>query len=299
MLKAGHIPAGMELFTSGSLSQLEVVKEWIRASDIYLLILGGRYGSIEPNSGRSYTELEFEYALELGKPFFSIVVSEIGLKTKTADLGPSAVERVNGLKYQDFVNKVTSRLCAFFDGPKDIKLAIFETMPQLAATEGLVGWIPGNATVSNPEVTNELTRALQENRELKAENDKLRERLNRIAGTTPSLDDLSAALAKQPVLVPKEFAVTGEEFTSNMHDMMVACGDLLAMGVSNSSSASELEEFVYKEIATNLLTFGLTEPGKVPSNVNWQRIQLSREGKRLITTARLLGPEPIVKRVNF
>jgi hypothetical protein len=40
ILKAGHIPAGMELFTAGSVSQLEVIKQWIRDSDIYMLILG-------------------------------------------------------------------------------------------------------------------------------------------------------------------------------------------------------------------------------------------------------------------
>jgi hypothetical protein len=58
ILKAGHIPAGMELFTAGSGSQLQVIRRWIEESDLYLLILGGRYGSIEPKSGLSYTEVE-------------------------------------------------------------------------------------------------------------------------------------------------------------------------------------------------------------------------------------------------
>jgi hypothetical protein len=47
VLTAGHIPAGMELFSAGHESQLEVIKQWIDESDIYLLILGGRYGSVE------------------------------------------------------------------------------------------------------------------------------------------------------------------------------------------------------------------------------------------------------------
>ena len=53
ILKAGHIPAGMELFTSTNKSQWEVIKRWINESDIYMLILGGRYGSVEPESGKS------------------------------------------------------------------------------------------------------------------------------------------------------------------------------------------------------------------------------------------------------
>jgi hypothetical protein len=67
ILSAGHIPAGMELFSAGDESQMTVIKRWIDESDIYLLILGGRYGSIEPKSGKSYTQLEFEYAVEIKK----------------------------------------------------------------------------------------------------------------------------------------------------------------------------------------------------------------------------------------
>lgn len=53
ILTAGHIPAGMELFAAGDESQMEAIKRWIEESDVYLLILGGRYGSIDKNSGQS------------------------------------------------------------------------------------------------------------------------------------------------------------------------------------------------------------------------------------------------------
>ena len=42
ILEAGHIPAGMELFTAGDESQLDTIKHWIEASDVYVLLLGGR-----------------------------------------------------------------------------------------------------------------------------------------------------------------------------------------------------------------------------------------------------------------
>ena len=60
VLDAGHIPAGMELFKAGNDTQLSTIKRWIDESDVYLLILGGRYGSIEEDSGKSYTHLEYE-----------------------------------------------------------------------------------------------------------------------------------------------------------------------------------------------------------------------------------------------
>src|SRR5215212_6560884 len=76
ILTAGHIPAGMELFAAGDESQMNVIKRWIDESDVYLLVLGGRYGSLEPNSQKSYIHLEYDYAVERGKPLFAVVIYE-------------------------------------------------------------------------------------------------------------------------------------------------------------------------------------------------------------------------------
>jgi hypothetical protein len=79
VLEGGHIRAGMELFSSGNETQLETIRRWIDNCDVYLLILGGRYGSIEPNSGKSYIEIEFDQAVAQGKSLFSIVINEAAL----------------------------------------------------------------------------------------------------------------------------------------------------------------------------------------------------------------------------
>src|SRR5437763_14698654 len=87
VLKAGHIPAGMELFAAGDESQMQTIKRWIDESDIFMLILGGRYGSIEPNTSLSYMELEYDYAVETGKPFFAVVIEEVALDQKVRSRG--------------------------------------------------------------------------------------------------------------------------------------------------------------------------------------------------------------------
>lgn len=76
ILDAGHIPAGMELFKAGNESQLKTIYKWIDQSDVYMLILGGRYGSIENKTGKSYTQLEYEYALSKGIPVFAVVLDQ-------------------------------------------------------------------------------------------------------------------------------------------------------------------------------------------------------------------------------
>ena len=76
ILDAGHISAGMELFKAGNESQLKTIYQWIDESDVYMLILGGRYGTVEPKSGKSYTQLEYEYACSKKIPVFAILLSE-------------------------------------------------------------------------------------------------------------------------------------------------------------------------------------------------------------------------------
>jgi hypothetical protein len=44
-----------------------LIKKVIDDSDYYIVILGGRYGSVGED-GVSYTEREYRYALSIGKP---------------------------------------------------------------------------------------------------------------------------------------------------------------------------------------------------------------------------------------
>src|SRR3954462_12833984 len=76
ILKEGDIPAGMELFAAGDESQMEVIRRWIDESDLFMLILGGRYGQIAPNTDKSYIQLEYEYAVQQKKHPFAVVLKD-------------------------------------------------------------------------------------------------------------------------------------------------------------------------------------------------------------------------------
>lgn len=163
ILKAGHIPAGMELFTSSNKSQWEIIKRWIDESDIYMLILGGRYGSIEPESGKSYTHLEYEYALQINKPLFAIVMKDVVI----AELKAKDTERDNPEKLKDFRSIVMSRMCAFFADEKDIKLTIHESLNDIIRDNPLIGWVRG--TTQSENIAQEITVLNDENRKLREE----------------------------------------------------------------------------------------------------------------------------------
>ena len=169
ILTAGHIPAGMELFTAGDESQMEVIKQWIDESDIYLLILGGRYGSIEPITGKSYTQLEYEYALSKGKPFFACVIKDAAIEARVRVDGRSAMETENPQKLKAFRDVVLSKMIKFWDDTKDIKIAVTETLSHLARREDLVGWVRPSPQSDLPALADEIARLSKENAHLRSQ----------------------------------------------------------------------------------------------------------------------------------
>ena len=146
ILDAGHIPAGMELFKAGK-SQMQTIKKWIDESDVYMLILGGRYGSIEEESGLSYTELEYKYALSKNMPVFSIVLEDSFLFTKAASKGKDFIfEKDNTKKYNIFKNRVTKNLVKFVNNNDQISKEIISHLNSIMSDcdYHLVGWIRSN-----------------------------------------------------------------------------------------------------------------------------------------------------------
>jgi hypothetical protein len=152
ILDAGHIPAGMELFVAEDKKQWDVITKWIDESDIYMLILGGRYGSIDKATKKSYTQLEFEYAISKNIPCFSLVLSEKALDAKVrGELGSSALEREDTRSYNEFKALVNEQLNARVNNETDIKVEVHRSLNQITKTRSLSGWIRSNSVIQSPE----------------------------------------------------------------------------------------------------------------------------------------------------
>ena len=85
VLKAGHIPAGIGIEPFFLESPMETIKRWIQESDVYILILGGIYGTMIPDESKSYPHWEYDYAGELGKPRFALILTDEALRQKPYD----------------------------------------------------------------------------------------------------------------------------------------------------------------------------------------------------------------------
>lgn len=168
ILTAGHIPAGMELFAAGDESQLDVIRQWIDESDAYMLILGGRYGSVEPKSGKSYTQLEYEYAAEHDKPLFACVLKDEALDPRVRKFGPSVMETEYPQELKAFRALVLSRMVRFWEDLKDIKIAVAEALGAIARRETLAGWVRADQQANVPALADEIARLSRENSELRS-----------------------------------------------------------------------------------------------------------------------------------
>jgi hypothetical protein len=168
ILLAGHIPAGMELFAAGDRSQMAVIQRWIDESDVYLLILGGRYGSIEHESQKSYSHLEYDYAVSRGKSNFVVVINEHYLEEKVKKMGMDVIETEHAQKLREFREIVQqARIVKFWADTCDIKLAIMESLAEYSRRDDLPGWIHGDNAINTGALAEGIARLSKENTELK------------------------------------------------------------------------------------------------------------------------------------
>ena len=72
LLNLDHFPAGMEAFPASDDDAWTLIQGVIDDSDYYVLVIGGRYGSTN-EAGLSYTEMEFNYAAQSGKPILAFI----------------------------------------------------------------------------------------------------------------------------------------------------------------------------------------------------------------------------------
>ncbi|MCL2349552.1 MAG: DUF4062 domain-containing protein [Planctomycetaceae bacterium] len=149
ILRAKHIPVGMELFSAGDKSQWESIKKWIDASDIFMLILGGRYGSLEPDSQRSYIEQEYKYAEQQDKPLFALVADENYLHSKIGDGKYNEDEVFEPDKkkqkhLKEFKSHVLTKMSAKFTHPSEILSEVLATLSDFQNREDIPGWVREN-----------------------------------------------------------------------------------------------------------------------------------------------------------
>lgn len=161
ILEMYHIPIGMEMFSAEDEDQWEIIRRTIEVSDYYVLVLGLRYGS-KTSEGISFTQKEYEYALEKNIPILAFVMKDtVSLSKNKRDDDLSEIN-----KFRELV--LTNSKMAQFWETKDqlIKSVSISLMKQIMQKPG-IGWIRGDKARAEEALSKELTALSKENRELR------------------------------------------------------------------------------------------------------------------------------------
>lgn len=140
LLNAKYIPAGMEMFSASNDEQFKYIKKIIDNCDYYILILGARYGSINPNSGISYTEQEYEYAVSKNIPVLAF------LHNDPFNLPVDRREDDKRDRIEAFREKVSSnRMCRMWGSTNDLVASVLISLTEEISENPQLGWMRGSS----------------------------------------------------------------------------------------------------------------------------------------------------------
>lgn len=173
LLSLDCFPVGMEYFNASDLSQWEVIKSLIDESDYYVLIIAGRYGSVDESSGLSYTQKEYEYARSKGVPVLSFIYGDM----ENLSQKKSEKDSENKCKLDNFIEEAKTRLCKYWITQDDLALNVITSLSTAIKSHPRTGWIRADIETS-AEANKEIIR-------LRAENDLLQSKIKTIEESAP------------------------------------------------------------------------------------------------------------------
>lgn len=139
LLELDCIPSGMELFLAADENQWTLIQRAIDDCDYYIVIIGGRYGSVA-HEGKSFTQMEYEYAVERGKPVIAFVHRDRG--SITADKSESSEELRAAL--DRFIQLVKEKEIRDWLSPDELGSVVSRSVVKLIKNKPAIGWVRAN-----------------------------------------------------------------------------------------------------------------------------------------------------------
>ena len=144
-LENDFIPVGMEQFHAAPASQWDIIKMMIDECDCYLLIIGGRYGSIDDTVSISYTEKEYNYAKEKNLPVLVLIRNTEFITVDKMDTSDETHDKYYKQRLLDaFRNRVKNdgNTVDFFDQVDDLKYKASQALVNAPKYRPeMIGWV--------------------------------------------------------------------------------------------------------------------------------------------------------------
>ena len=141
-LENNFIPVGMEQFHAAPTSQWNVITKMIDECDFYLLVIGGRYGSIDEEVGISYTEKEYNYAKDKGLPVLVLIKEPTAIVESEKDAGEDKYDKMQRLdKFRERVKNDKNTVDFFTDLNNLMYKASSTFSKAINYADGNAGWV--------------------------------------------------------------------------------------------------------------------------------------------------------------
>jgi hypothetical protein len=184
LMEMDCIPAGMELFPAADDEQWEFIKRVINDCDYYILIIGGRYGTLT-EEGVSFTEREFDYAVSIGLKVLAFLHEDPNdISVRKSDIDPAL-----RAKLAEFRTKVcTGRLVRFWNVATELPGLVALSLSKTVKVHPAIGWVRANA-IATSEALTDLTNLGKENAELRSRLNELETALTKTSSNLAGLDE--------------------------------------------------------------------------------------------------------------
>ena len=160
LLELDCIPVGMELFPAADDDQWTLIKRLIDDCDYYILIVGGRYGSLN-KEGISYTQMEYEYALSKEIP----IISFLHKNPENISVGKSEKDDEKKQKLESFKKLAQQKMCRYWENPSDLGSQVSRSLIKLIKDKPRPGWVKATFMPSE-DVTKEILELKKNNESL-------------------------------------------------------------------------------------------------------------------------------------
>jgi Domain of unknown function (DUF4062) len=136
LLELDCIPSGMELFPAADEDQWSLIKQVIDDCDYYVVIIGGRYGSVGKD-GKSFTQMEYEYAVSKNKPILAFLHKNPGLipAEKSEETSEGRV------KLKGFRDLAEKKMCKYWSTPEELGSVVSRSLIKTMKSKPAVGWV--------------------------------------------------------------------------------------------------------------------------------------------------------------
>jgi len=216
ILNLRHIPVGMETFQASDDTQWDYIKQRIDESDYYVVIVGERYGS--ELKGKSYTQMEYEYAVTQGVPVAAFLLDESARKTWPSD----KVEFEKKAKVEKFRALCQKRLVKFWRNSDDLGARVGYVLNELMRQKPRTGWVRADKLPS-PRLMEEFAALSEEKRQLQAEVARLSQDTDTLI-IPPDVAWRIKTLDSQPTYKVMGYDKSETEFPSTLYLFMELAG---------------------------------------------------------------------------